>query len=232
MNVGVTGLGVGALAAYPRASDSIVFYEIDPQVVALAVGKSAAFSFVNDCPGKAEIVLGDARQSLQAELKRQGGRCYDVLALDAFSSDAIPMHLLTREAFSLYLQHLAQPGGVLAVNISNRFLDIEPVLSDTAQTFGLHAVLIDSLGDTPVCARSLWVLLTQDDALLSTPEIASVSRPLAEGRVAWTDTYGTPFQLLKWWSPNSRHLRFFSKHRREDDATAPALLPSQTPETP
>lgn len=232
VRIGVTGLGAGALAAYPRASDHIVFYEIDPQVVALSVGKRALFSFVNDCPGQAEVVLGDARQSLRVELARQGGRQYDVLALDAFSGDAIPMHLLTHEAFALYLQHVAAPDGVLAVNISNRFLDIEPVLADAACAFGLHAVLLDSTGDLPVCARSLWVLLARDEALLRDPEIAACARPLAGERVAWTDHACSPFRLLKWWTPHSRHLRLWPKRERDESVTAPALLPAQTPDTP
>ena len=221
IHVGVTGLGAGALAAYPRAEDRIVFYEIDPQVVELSVGKRASFSFVNDCPGQAEVVLGDARQSLDAELTRKGGRGYDVLALDAFSGDAVPMHLLTHEAFALYLRHLAQPGGVLAVNISNLFLDLEPVLADTAQALGLHALLIDSLGDPPVRARSLWVLLSRDGSALQDPHLTSAARPLAEGRVAWTDTYCSPFRLLKWWSPNSRLLRVLPKRTPQESATAP-----------
>ncbi|NQU41114.1 MAG: fused MFS/spermidine synthase [Lentisphaerae bacterium] len=228
IRIGVTGLGAGALAAYPRAADQIVFYEIDPQVVALSVGPGAVFSFLSDCPGRTDIVLGDARQSLQAEQYRQGSRRYDVLVLDAFSSDAIPMHLLTREAISLYLAHLVQPGGVLAVNISNRFLDIEPVLADMAARFDLHALLIDSMGDSPVRARSLWVLLTRDPVILAAPELAEVGRPLGEKKITWTDSYGSPFQLLKWWNPQSRGLRMIPPRRAPKAATAPALLPEQT----
>ncbi len=228
IRIGVTGLGAGALAAYPRAADQVVFYEIDPHVVDLSVGPEAAFSFVADCPGQTEIVLGDARQSLQVELRREGRRGYDVLALDAFSSDAIPMHLLTREAVALYLAHLVEPGGVLAVNISNRFLDIEPVLADMARHYGLHALLIDSLGDPPVQARSLWVLLTKERSILTAPELAGVGRPLGENRITWTDSYGSPFQLLKWWNPESRRLRMIPSRRPPEATTAPALLPEQT----
>lgn len=226
IRIGVTGLGVGALAAYPRAADEIVFYEIDPQVVELASGPRAAFEFLNVCSGRTEVVLGDARQALQAELARDGSRGYDVLALDAFSSDAIPMHLLTREAFSLYLAHLAAPHGVLAVNISNRFLNIEPVLADAAAAFDLHAVLVDTTGDPPVRARSIWVLMARNGDALDNEMIAEVARPLTSGRIAWTDTYGSAFQLLKWWTPRALFERSASRdHGKPQDATAPALAP-------
>ncbi len=233
IRIGVTGLGAGALAAYPRATDGIVFYEIDPHVVKLASGPAAMFGFLGNCAGTSEVVLGDARQSLQGELSRHGSRGYDALALDAFSSDAIPMHLLTREAFALYIAHLADPGGVLAVNISNRFLDIEPVLAEMASVFSLRAVLVDSLGDPPVRARSLWVLLTKDAGILDEDTIAMAARPLTTRRIAWTDTYGSPFQLLKWWTPRSRAIRFSpGGTRRPSGATAAALAPSQTPGAP
>lgn len=233
IRIGVTGLGAGALAAYPRAADRIVFYEIDPPVVALSTGRDAAFTFLNACSGRLDVVLGDARQSLSAERARDGSRDYDVLALDAFSSDAIPTHLLTREAMRLYLDHLARPDGVLAVNISNRFLDIEPVLADTAAMLGLHGLLIDSLGDPPVRARSVWVLLSKNATVLEDPAVAAVGRPLTADRLAWTDTRASPFALLKWWTPTSRHLRFTPRRRdAAAPATAPARSPSQTPGQP
>jgi hypothetical protein len=230
LRIGVTGLGAGALAAYPRATDRIVFYEIDPQVVALSSGPAALFDFVNACPGPVEIVLGDARQSLQAELARGVRREYDVLALDAFSSDAIPMHLLTREAFALYLAHLAQPGGVLAVNISNRFLDLEPVLVDAARAQGLYGILVDSLGDPPVHARSLWVLLSRDAATLARAGNGALARPLAGEALRWTDHFSSPLPLLKWWTPQSRSVRFVPQRRpTPEDATAAGPSPSRTP---
>jgi hypothetical protein len=232
VSIGVTGLGAGALAAYPRVGDRIVFYEIDPQVVRLAQGTGAAFRFMNGCQGATETVLGDARQSLASEWKAHGSRGYDVLALDAFTSDAVPMHLLTREAFGLYLRHLKQPGGVLAVNVSNRFLNLEPVLADHAAHFGLQAILVDSIGDPPVRARSLWVLMAQGEDTLRLPELAAVSRPLTDARVAWTDQSCSPFRLLKWWSPSARHLRFLSKRRREEGVTGPGLTPAQKPGPP
>ncbi|MFT5240977.1 MAG: hypothetical protein ACI9OU_000681 [Candidatus Promineifilaceae bacterium] len=235
IRIGVTGLGAGALAAYPRSEDLIVFYEIDPQVIALSQGDTATFSFLSDCPGETAVVLGDARQSLQLEHATSGSREFDVLALDAFSSDAIPVHLLTHEAIALYLQHLKQPSGVLAINISNRFLDIEPVVNDAALAFGLKAVLVDSPGDAPVRARSLWALLSHDPRMLDlkAPEGGTI-RPLITARVAWTDTYGSPFQLIKWWTPQSRHVRV-SELWRNDRPSEPAtaeLLPEQTPAVP
>ena len=221
ISIGVTGLGAGALAAYPRGSDEIVFYEIDPEVVRLAYGMQAQFSFLNNCRGRCEVVLGDARQSLRRELLTAGSRQFDVLALDAFSSDSIPMHLLTKEAFELYLAHL-DTNGVLAVNISNRFLDIEPVLKGFSEEFRLHALYIDSLGDRPVNARSLWVLLSRNTSVLEQNEIAGVSRPLKNESVRWTDNSCSPFKLMKWWNVNSRQLLFKWK-RREREESAPNL---------
>jgi hypothetical protein len=223
VKIGVTGLGVGALAAYPRTEDEIVFYEIDPAVVRMAEGTQAAFTFINDCAGRCEVVLGDARQSMQRELIKSSSRKYDVLALDAFSSDAIPMHLLTKEAFEIYLAHLADDG-VLAVNISNRFLYIEPVLKGISVDFGLHALFIDSLGDPPVNARSLWVLLSRSPKVFTDKEIAGVSRELKQKSVEWTDNSCSPFRLMRWWNVNSRYLRLMWK-RRQDGAedTSPNL---------
>jgi len=227
VSIGVTGLGAGALAAYPRRSDAIVFYEIDPEVVRLAEGMQAVFSFLNDSPGRCEVVLGDARQSMQRELLESGSRKYDVLALDAFSSDAIPMHLLTKEAFVLYFEHLAEDG-VVAVNISNRFLDIEPVLKGVADEFGLHALFIDSLGDRPVNARSLWVLLSKNVSVLQDKEIAGVSRPLKGEIVSWTDNSCSPFKLMRWWNINARALRLnWKRSRQSEDSTAAELSPSR-----
>ncbi|MGY8996704.1 MAG: hypothetical protein ACKVH7_09705, partial [Alphaproteobacteria bacterium] len=133
------------------------------------------------------------------------------------------------------LQHLKQPSGVLAINISNRFLDIEPVVNDAALAFGLKAVLIDSPGDAPVRARSLWALLSRDPRMLElkAPKGGTI-RPLISARVAWTDTYGSPFQLIKWWTPKSRHVRVSELWRkdRQSEPVTTELLPEQTPAVP
>src|SRR5207248_4401523 len=125
LRVGVVGPGAGTLAAYGRAGDVFRFYDINSGVVELA---RSEFTFLKDSPAKVEVALGDARLSLERERPQN----FDVLALDAFSSDAIPVHLLTVEAFKTYLRHL-KPGGVLAVHISNRYLDLVPVVQQAGR---------------------------------------------------------------------------------------------------
>ena len=133
--VGVIGLGAGALAVYARKGDAFRFYEIDPQVAAVALSRVHASS--SDAPAQTEIVLGDGRLSLE----REAPQGYDVLAIDAFSGDSIPMHLITREAMALYVRHL-KPDGVIVFQATNRFVDIAPVVERLAAEFGLTAVLV------------------------------------------------------------------------------------------
>jgi len=230
IHIGVTGLGAGALAAYPREKDRMTFYEIDPSVINSSSGDQAFFHFINNSPGKIDIVTGDARQSLRREFLENGSRRYDVLALDAFSSDAVPTHLLTREAFALYLDHLSEPNGVIAVNISNRFLDLEPVMADIARHYGLYSVMLDTLGDPPIRTRSLWVLMSRDAGILQASIIAEAARPLNYWTVAWTDSYSSPFALMKWWSPSARQVSIL-KGRNQKNVSTPVLSPEQTPGT-
>jgi hypothetical protein len=135
LRIGVAGLGVGTIATYGRAGDLLRFYEINPDVVRFATG--GVFTYVADTPARVEIVLGDARISLEREASQQ----FDVLVVDAFSSGAIPVHLLTAEAFEVYLRHL-RSGGVLAIHASNRTLDLMPVISSLAHHFKLAAVSV------------------------------------------------------------------------------------------
>ena len=135
LRVGVVGLGVGTLAAYGRAGDTLRFYELNPDVSRLAGHGADTFTFVRDSAARIEIVVGDARLALEAELARGPPQRFDVLAIDAFSSDAIPAHLLTREAVAVYLAHL-DPGGILAVHITNRYVDLAPVVRGIAAHFG------------------------------------------------------------------------------------------------
>jgi hypothetical protein len=130
-HTGIVGLGVGSMACYGRPGDSFTFFEIDSAVVEIARDKRL-FSFLRDCKGDHEIVMGDGRRSLQ---KRTDGE-FGVLALDAFSADAIPMHLITREAVELYLQKL-MPTGVITFHLSNKYLDLEPQIGRIAQSLGL-----------------------------------------------------------------------------------------------
>ena len=199
--VGIIGLGAGVVAAYGRAGDEIVFYEISPKVVEI---EKREFTFLRDTPARvAPVVMGDGRLSLERELSTQGSRGYDVLGIDAFSGDSIPMHLITREALQLYLKHLA-PDGVLVFQATNRYIDLMPVLQRHAAELGLHAVLVE---DTPASSTGAdyWlsstdqVLMTRDRRLLEHPRIASASQPIADrpGLRTFTDAHHNLFRILK-----------------------------------
>jgi hypothetical protein len=200
-DVGLLGLGTGTLAAYGQPGDRYRFYEINPDVIELATGQGGFFSFLEDSQAEISIVAGDARIQLEQELAQGEVQGFDVLVLDTFSSDAIPVHLLTREAFALYLQHLS-PNGVIAVNISNRYLDLKPVVWLAAEEFGLHTAHIEApVPDGNQAAfYSEWMLLTRDPAILDAPEIAEAA-DLMEGFTTnirlWTDDYSNLFQILK-----------------------------------
>ena len=186
-DVAVVGLGSGALAAYGRPGDDFTYYEIDPAVARIA-SDPAYFSYLADSAAETEIVLGDGRLSLE-----RTEDVYDVLVLDAFSSDAIPIHLLTAEAVQDYLAHL-RGDGVLAIHISNRYFDLAPVVSRLAETFGLTAVgRLDAPSPEQVEAghwSSTWVALAADPAALSglSADDGWGTLPEPEGRL-WTDDY-------------------------------------------
>jgi spermidine synthase len=185
MRVGVVGLGAGTLATYGKAGDQFRFYEINPAVVNLAHGRRALFSYLRATPAEVAVVTGDARVSLERELGQGTHWEFDVLALDAFNSDSIPVHLLTREALSLYLAHLGADG-VLAVHISNRYLDLEPMLARLAQETALAAVVVEARPDEASGFVSRWMLLARDAALLPADAPAARLRP---GVPAWTDDH-------------------------------------------
>lgn len=199
LRVGVLGLGIGTLAAYGQPGDVFRFYEINPAVISLAEGQGGYFTFLQDSPAAVEIVPGDARLSLEAELADGGSQEYDLLILDVFSSDSIPVHLLDVEAFELYLRHL-RPDGMLVLHITNRHLDLVPVVWTLARHFDLSFVLIDDPGGAPAISRSIWVLLARDPALLAAPAIQARAVPM-EGYTTdirlWTDDYNNLFQILK-----------------------------------
>jgi SAM-dependent methyltransferase len=192
LRVGVIGLGTGTIAAYGRPGDVYRFYDINPLVIDIA---RTQFRFVPECKGKVEIVLGDARLSMEREPPQN----YDILAVDAFSSDAIPVHLLTREAFALYFRHL-QPGGVLAVHISNKYLDLEPVVALAAHALGKHAVVMDTGDDDDNAVYgATWVLVSSRESFFRYPFLFKAATP-AKGKPGlrlWTDDYSNLFQILK-----------------------------------
>ena len=192
--IGVVGLGTGSVAVYARAKDSIRFYEIDPQVEMVA---RRHFTYLSDCPGKVQVVLGDARLSLEREPDQE----FDLLALDAFSGDAIPVHLLTRECLDIYLRHL-KPDGVIAVHISNQHLDLEPVVYRLADERQLQALTVDRSYDDSEATlySSTWVLLTRNEAFLEKARIATAipasSTPVKRGTL-WTDDYTNLLRILR-----------------------------------
>ncbi len=195
LRVGLVGLGVGTLAAFAQAGDVFRAYEINPDVLRLSTGPDPAFTFLRDAPAEVTTILGDARLALE----RDPPLGLDVLALDAFSSDAIPVHLLTREAFALYLRHLRGPDGVVAVHVSNKYLDLKPVVRGLAGAFGLRAVLVDSPASGSVWSSD-WVIVVRDDALLRDPEVDAAALPLAvnePGLPLWTDDYSNLLLALK-----------------------------------
>jgi len=197
LRLGVIGLGTGTLAAYGRDGDSITFYEIDPDVVSIA---RSDFSYLGDSRAALQIVLGDGRLSLQHALDTGAAPRFDVLAIDAFSSDSIPVHLLTREAIALYAQCLA-PDGLIAVHISNRFLDLKPVLAAIADAIGLHARLVrDDPEEGLVDASSSdWVLIGRDAAAFGRPPIADRAEdlPPRPGSRLWTDQSNDLLHIIK-----------------------------------
>ena len=179
MKVGLVGLGAGTSAVYGREGDHFRFYEINPEVVRFA---KQYFSFLADCPAKTDIVLGDAR--LQMEL--EAPQAYDVIALDAFSGDGIPTHLLTVEAFDIYQKHLAA-NGVIAVHVSNRHLDLRPVLRAQAERLALQMLVARQSRNKFGAESNVWVLLTKDEALLARPEFQKLMVRDNGRKVLWTD---------------------------------------------
>jgi hypothetical protein len=191
--IGVIGLGAGTIAALGRRGDRIRFYEINPAVIPIARN---AFSYLRDSPARIDIIEGDARTSLGSE----GPQNFDVLAIDAFSGDSIPIHLLTREALVLYRRHLA-PGGILAFHISNRHVNLEPPLALLAASVGMEARRVDSRGDhSPGEYASTWMLVTDNVAFFSRPELLAraVSPVTKPGLRVWTDDYSALLPVLRW----------------------------------
>lgn len=198
LRVGVLGLGVGNLAAYCKENDYFRFYEINPEVVRIA---SSYFSFLKNCLGKVEIVEADARLALEKELKAQGSQEFDILVMDAFTDDSIPIHLLTFEAFQLYLSHLEKNNGVLAINISNNHLDLTSLMKVLAESLHLEIVFISSAASAEEnLYPAHWVLLAKNPEVLSQKkEIRQASSEKFKLRKIrpWTDNYSNLFQTLR-----------------------------------
>ncbi|MDZ7639112.1 MAG: fused MFS/spermidine synthase [Bryobacterales bacterium] len=192
IRVGIIGLGIGTLAAYARPADAYVFYEINPLIETIAHDD---FAYLSECSPGAAIRIGDAR----VELEKEAPNAYDVFIVDAFSGDSIPTHLLTEEAFRLYRKHLA-PNGSIALNISNRYLQLAPVVAAGAEAIGFEAKFILNPGNEDLGTfTSHWAILSAQpelfDAPALRPRIASSAQP--ETLIHWTDDYSNLFRVLR-----------------------------------
>jgi hypothetical protein len=205
LRIGVVGLGAGTLACYAERGDYLRFYEIDPLVVRLS---QEHFTFQRDAAERGadvDVLLGDARLVMERQLARGDAQQFDALVIDAFSSDAIPVHLLTQECFETYLAHL-KPSGVLAIHISNRHLDLSPVVRTLAENAGQTALLVSRKLNrellrhgSDVATGSEWVLVTSDEKFLADKTIRAASKPwpVRAPATTWTDDYSSLFTLLR-----------------------------------
>jgi len=192
LHVGVIGLGSGTLAAYARPTDRYSFYEINPNVIKIA---ATQFTFLKDCPAPHVVIPGDARLSLEGEPTQR----FDLLVLDAFSGDSIPVHLLTREAFQLYWRHL-KPDGVLAVHVSNKYLSLGPVVALAALENAKSAMLItNDLNSANEEWSADWVLVTSRSGFFDLPDIDRADKPVdpIPGLRPWTDNYSNLYRILR-----------------------------------
>lgn len=197
LRIGVIGLGVGTMAAWGRPGDTVRFYEINPSVIALA---NTAFSYLRESDAKIETVLGDARLSLEQEADDGQLQQFDLLVVDAFSSDSIPVHLMTREALALYLRHLS-PGGVVAFHVSNRHLALGPIAGQLAADAGVLAAQVDDDPDTANHWQSStdYILVTRSQAFLDDPAVSERANTIEarDGQAVWTDDYNNLLGALK-----------------------------------
>jgi spermidine synthase len=194
LRVGLVGLGVGTLATYARPGDLYRFYEINPEVTDIA---RKWFFFLSDCRGRCEVVGGDARLTLEHE-REQGDERFDVLVLDAFAGDAIPVHLLTREAFQVYLDRL-KPNGLLVAHITNSYLRLSPVVQRLAEHFQLHTTRIVTMSDTErLLFKTDYMVLARDatDLALLPPVPPTAPEPQIAVPL-WTDHFSNLFQILR-----------------------------------
>ncbi|HSA24062.1 MAG TPA: ferrichrome ABC transporter permease, partial [Myxococcota bacterium] len=199
LRIGVVGMGVGTIAAYGLAGDVLRLYELNPQVAAWARGEGGFFSYLRDTRAGWDIRLGDARLVLERERAAGDLGQLDVLVIDAFSSASPPVHLLTLEAFQLYLAHLRQ-GGVLAVHLSNANLDLVRLAARQAEQLGLPRVFREHTEQGHTWGAA-WMLMTRNEELLARPELApEVKRPGAPDAdltlAPWTDGFSNLFDIL------------------------------------
>ncbi|MEM9944419.1 MAG: fused MFS/spermidine synthase, partial [Planctomycetota bacterium] len=195
LSVAVLGLGTGAMSTWINPGDDIVFFEINPMVEEIA---RQYFTYLENCPGDTTVILGDGRIQLKKMQQRQPEQKFDLLFMDAFSSDSIPVHLLTRECMELYFDNL-EPDGILVAHITNRFINLLPVLEGHANHFGIKPILVDFTSKDPdIFTR--WVLLTRNQKVLNSDFVrhSSVQWPSELEPVEWSDDYASIAALLNW----------------------------------
>ncbi len=195
LRVAVIGLGTGTMAAYAQSGDFFRFYEINPQVIALARKDFTYLAGGSKAGADVDTVLGDARLVLEAQPPQQ----FDLLVVDAFTSDAIPVHLVTREAMVAYKRHMAA-GGIVAFHVSNRYLNLQPVVKQLADSQNMHAMWISNDRDEAHLSKTDYVLVTQDVRTPTQPPFAGNMRPIEikPGMRVWTDDYNNLFDVFKW----------------------------------
>jgi len=198
LRVGIIGLGAGTLAAYGRHGDYFRYYEINPNVIDLSSGPHPVFTYIQDSAAHVDMVLGDARRLLEQETAQGENQKFDVLVVDAFSGDAIPVHLLTREAFENYWQHADSTNGIIAIHVSSRHVNLLPVVLGAAAHFQADSVIRYEEGEGPFLSNC-WVLLARRSGVLNMPglepRLPPDTKPL-QPRL-WTDDYSDLFRLIK-----------------------------------
>jgi hypothetical protein len=197
LRVGVVGLGAGTLAVYGLPSDYFRYYEINPQVVQLSQGSRPVFTYVRDSASKIDVELGDARLLLEQESARGNAQNFDVLVLDAFSGDAVPVHLLTNEAYDSYAKHLRDDNAIIAVHLSSRHINLLPVVEGLREYSRGYSLVKFTDGGYPFL-ESLWVFLAKRPRALQIPGLVAnlpPAVPIAEARL-WTDDYSDIFRLI------------------------------------
>jgi hypothetical protein len=199
LRYGIIGMGVGTLAAYGRPGDTFRFYELNPQIIDYSTGPKPYFTYILNSPAKIEVAPGDARLSLEREFSQSGSQNFDVLVVDAFSSDSVPLHLLTQEAFRIYLGHLCGPDSVLVFHISNRMLDLSPVVATLAAYNHLAAVRLHNPSGTDIADRSDWILLAKNPNALAFDSFQGHldSLPPSDPGMLWTDDFSNLFRVLR-----------------------------------
>jgi len=198
LRIGVVGLGIGTIAAYGKPGDIVRYYEINPDVIRIASDRRY-FSYLSDSLARVEVIPGDGRLSLERELEHHEQQAFDVLVIDAFSGDAVPVHLLTLEAFEIYMRLLKKSSGILVIQITNSYLDLKPVVFSAARSLGLKATYVHSAGDGRATIVSDWMLVSTGENF---PEVDAGAHGAGEAAASvrsirpWTDNYSNLIQIV------------------------------------